>query len=262
MNNKSSYLPASWFESGVGGFHGKPGNVQAVTTLRKGGVSTGDFCEYNLATHVNDDLQAVKTNREKLKQDLQLPSEPFWLEQVHSNKVVCIDDIDNIQASAPAVIQADASISRNKGKVCVVLTADCLPVFFCNQAGTEVAVAHAGWRGLHAGIISNTIKAMHSSSDELLVSLGPAIGAKVFEVGNEVMQAFVEKDRNNLEAFTETRKGHYLCDIYQLARTELQSAGISRIAGGGYCSYTEKHRFYSYRRQHNTGRMASLIWLK
>ena len=257
-NSKSSYLAASWPENNFG----KPHNVRAITTLRKGGVSTGDFCEYNLATHVGDNLQAVKTNRERLRTELVLPSEPVWLEQVHSNKVVNINELDGAKTTATGVIQADASVSRRKGVVCVVMTADCLPVFFCNQNGTEVAVAHAGWRGLHAGIISNTIKAMFSSPDEILVSLGPAIGPQAFEVGDEVFEAFVTKNSLNNSAFVATTKGFYLCDIYQIARIELQALGIKKIAGGDYCTYRENQRFYSFRRQQITGRMASLIWLE
>jgi len=235
--------------------------VFATTTLINGGVSKGDFSEYNLAAHVGDDPKAVMANRLKLFEDLQLPSEPVWLEQVHSNIVVNINELVDVKTTATGVIQADASVSRRKGEVCVVMTADCLPVFFCNQNGTEVAVAHAGWRGLHAGIISNTIKAMFSSPDEILVSLGPAIGPQAFEVGNEVFEAFVTKNSLNSSAFVATTKGHYLCDIYQLARIELQALGVNKIAGENYCTYSEDQRFYSFRRQQTTGRMASLIWL-
>lgn len=250
--NTLFYLPVDW----PGGEVAKPKNVRACTTLRAGGVSTGVYSEYNLADHVGDDPQVVLSSRAKLLEDLHLPSEPVWLEQVHSNKVVRADEL-----VAGQTIQADASTTANKGIVCVVMTADCLPVFICNQRGTEVAVAHAGWRGLHAGIISNTIKAMNSSADELLVYLGPAIGAEVFEVGEDVLDAFVDKNSANKSAFVATKKGHYLCDIYQLARIELQSIGVEKIAGGDYCTYRDEQRFYSYRRQENTGRMASLIWL-
>jgi len=251
--SKRCYLPATW----PGNSLGKPGNVHACTTLRAGGVSSGDYGEYNLAAHVDDDLQAVKKNRLQLVRDLKLPAEPVWLEQVHSNKVIIADKNTEPQTT----IQADASVTGEKGVVCAVLTADCLPVFFCNQSGTEVAVAHAGWRGLHAGIINNTVEAMNSSVDEIQVSLGPAIGPEVFEVGEEVFHAFVDKSRNNQSAFVATSKNHYLCDIYQLARLELQSLGVANIAGGDYCTYSDAQRFYSYRRQEKTGRMASLIWL-
>ncbi len=257
LKHPSSYLSLNWPES----CSARPENVQAYTTLITGGYSTGDYSQYNLAAHVGDDGLAVKANRVKLVEDLSLPSEPVWLEQVHSNKVVCIDELDDSKTTSPVAIQADASVSREKGAVCAVLTADCLPVFFCNQNGSEVAVAHAGWRGLHAGIISNTIKAMSSSPDEILVSLGPAIGPQAFEVGDEVFDAFVTKNSLNNSAFVATTKGHYLCNIYQLARIELQALGITKIAGGEHCTYRENQQFYSYRRQRNTGRMASVIWL-
>lgn len=234
-------------------------NVYAVTTLVNGGVSKGGYSEYNLASHVGDDPEAVKANRAKLVEELQLPSEPVWLDQVHSNIVVRADNTASDQAS---VITADASVSTKNGVVCAVLTADCLPVFLCNNDGTEVAVAHAGWRGLHAGIISNTAKAMYSPVEQIQASLGPAIGPQAFEVGEEVYRAFVDKNAINKSAFTVTKKNHYLCDIYQLARIELQSIGIDRVSGGDYCTYIDDRRFYSYRRQQTTGRMASLIWLK
>jgi YfiH family protein len=242
-------------------FSATPDNVRACTTLISGGFSTGHYSEYNLATHVGDELSAVKENREKLVRDLALPAEPVWLDQVHSNHVIYVDENNISNTSGLTDLKADASITSKKEVVCAVLTADCLPVFICDQSGTEVAVVHAGWRGLHAGIICNTLSAMKSSTDELLVVLGPAIGPKVFEVGVEVMQAFVDKDDLNAEAFVETGKNHYLCDLYQLARNELKTAGVKQVTGGGFCTYSEPERFYSYRRQKITGRMASLIWL-
>jgi hypothetical protein len=252
MKSKASYLAADWPQTSLK----KPENVHAFTTLRNGGFSSGDYEEYNLAMHVGDELQSVNSNRTKLREDLCLPAEPVWLEQVHSNTVICADDV-----AANNIVQADASFSRKKGVVCAVMTADCLPVFFCDQAGAEVAVAHAGWRGLHAGIISNTVAAMQTPADEILVSLGPAIGPQAFEVGEEVLHAFVSKNSLNKTAFVATTEGHYLCDIYQLAHIELQSTGIRLVAGGDYCTYSETQRFFSYRKQPNTGRMASLIWL-
>lgn len=255
---ESSYLVASWSER-------KPANVQAITTLRTGGVSRSDFAEYNLALHVGDDPQAVKVNREKLSSALALPAEPVWLDQVHSNMVLNLDRSGDVEQPATVGkttgMQADASVTRHQGVVCAVMTADCLPLFFCNRNGTEIAIAHAGWRGLHAGIISNTVKAMRSPTDEILVSLGPAIGAQAFEVGEEVRQAFTTKSGCNESAFVASRKGHYLCDIYQLARIELQSLAITKIAGGEYCTYQQDQKFYSFRRQQRTGRMVSLIWI-
>ena len=159
-------------------------------------------------------------------------------------------------------VQADASVARAGGVVCAVLTADCLPVFFSNREGTEVAVAHAGWRGLHGGILSNTLAAMQTAATDVVVSLGPAIGPQAFEVGKEVYDAFVSKNQNNSVAFIATDKDHYLCDIYQLARIELSAIGVTGISGGEYCTFNDSNRFYSYRRHNNTGRMASLIWFK
>lgn len=248
--NEFSYLPASWLH--------KPQNVSAVTTLIHGGVSQGAFSEFNLAMHVGDDAEAVKANRTKLVEDLRLPSEPAWLEQVHSNKVIHVKE----PMARDFPLPADASVSASRGVVCAVMTADCLPVFFCDEAGSEVAVAHAGWRGLHAGIISNTVKTMQTAAEKIQVSLGPAIGAENFEVGEEVFRAFVEKSRLNKSAFIATEKNHYLCDIYKLARIELQSLGIDKITGGEFCTYCDSQQFYSFRRQQKTGRMASLIWLR
>ncbi len=246
------YLPVDWLNP--------PENVRAVTTLRvgepAGSDADSDFQAFNLADHVNDDPQQVMKNRAKLMADLQLPAEPVWLQQVHGNTVIHLDAVSEKKQ------QADASISTDKGVVCAVLTADCLPVFFCNAIGTEVAIAHAGWRGLHAGIISNTVKAMQTAPEDIMVSLGPAIGPASFEVGRDVYDAFIRKDEKNASAFRQTDDEHYLCDIYQLALNELCTLGVQEIAGGGYDTYTDREQFFSYRRHKNTGRMASLIWLE
>jgi len=256
------YMPAQW-----GGATDtvatltKPDNVFAYTTLscadaEPRGFSKGCYDSFNLAAHVGDDQTAVAANRKKLSTELRLPAEPVWLDQVHSNKVVRADLV------TPAEIpQADASVTSSQGVVCAVLTADCLPVFFCNKQGTEVAVAHAGWRGLHAGILSATLAKMRSHAEDVLVSLGPAIGPEAFEVGREVYDAFASKNSANSQAFTTTDDTHYLCDIYQLARIELSASGVKSIAGGNHCSFSEASLFYSYRRENSTGRMASLIWL-
>ncbi len=254
----SSYLPVKWPEQCADKLH----NVFATTTQIYGGVSKGDYLEYNLATHVGDDPVAVSANRAKLVVDLALPSEPVWLEQVHSNKVFLAEKCNTTASAEMHPVQADASVTRMDGVICAVLTADCLPVFFSNREGTEVAVAHAGWRGLHSGIIRNTLAAMQSAAADVVVSLGPAIGPRAFEVGEEVYHAFVSKDQKNSSAFTSTDKDYYLCDIYQLARLELSAIGVTDVSGGGYCTFYDAHRFYSYRRQNNTGRMASLIWMK
>jgi len=257
--HESSYLPAKWPD----GYASSLQNVFATTTLISGGVSKGDYREFNLAAHVGDDHAAITANRAKLAAELALPSEPLWLDQVHSNKVIVADKQSIATASEEELpLQADASVTRVSGVVCAVLTADCLPVFFSNRHGTEVAVAHAGWRGLHAGIISNTLAAMQSDASDVVVSLGPAIGPQAFEVGADVYEAFVSKEQQNRSAFVQSDKNHYLCDIYQLARIELLAVGVAGIAGGGYCTFNDFSYFYSYRRHSNTGRMASLIWFK
>jgi len=259
---ESCYLPAQWAEEG-GAVAAvvKPDNVFAYTTLRctdaeRAGFSKGCYDSFNLATHVGDAPEAVAANRKKLSSELKLPAEPAWLEQVHSNRVVQADRI--VAGELP---RADASVASAKGVVCAVLTADCLPVFFCNKQGSEVAVAHAGWRGLHAGILGATLAKMRSPAEDVLVSLGPAIGPQAFEVGLDVYEAFVSKNRANRQAFVATDDTHYLCDIYRLARIELTESGVRSIAGGSHCSFSETPLFYSYRRQNSTGRMASLIWI-
>ena len=266
MKTKPSklYLSHDWLE--------KPKNVHAYTTLSGESISGeksideklnpnslgfSSYGAFNLATHVDDNVQTVESNRQQLLKELSLPLPPVWLDQIHSNKVFCADRLSYKQQLPP---QADAVYSNVSNVVCAVLTADCLPVFFCDQAGTEIAVAHAGWRGLHAGILSKTIESMETDAENILAYLGPAIGPQSFEVGEEVFQAFVESNEANRVAFVQNQKGHYLCDLYQLARVELDSVGVKQISGGSFCTYTEK-RFYSYRRQNVTGRMASLIWL-
>jgi YfiH family protein len=247
-----AYLHADW--------PGKPANVHAVTTLRAGGYSTGPYTSFNLAAHVEDDPRAVEANRARLAEELRLPSKPVWLNQVHRDTVIRLTHV-----AMDETPDADASLTRTPGLVCAVMTADCLPVFFASEAGDEVAVAHAGWRGLHGGVISSTLAAMDTRADRTLAFLGPAIGAQAFEVGEEVYQAFHDKNPQNDVAFTPSgdRDGsrRFLCDIYQLARLECTSLGIKAVSGGGMCTYSENDKFYSYRRQQTTGRMASLIWM-
>lgn len=256
--HESSYLPVKWPDECTG----KLDNVFAITTLIYGGVSKGDYQQYNLATHVGDDPVAVRANRAKLVEDLALTSEPVWLDQVHSNKVLVAEQYNAAVTAGLPPVQADASVTRTDGVVCAVLTADCLPVFFSNREGTEVAVAHAGWRGLHSGILSNTLAGMRSATTDIVVSLGPAIGPQAFEVGVDVYDAFVSKNQKNSLAFIASDEDHYLCDIYQLARIELSAIGVTGISGGGYCTFNDSSRFYSYRRHNKTGRMASLICFK
>ncbi|MGZ5054982.1 MAG: peptidoglycan editing factor PgeF [Methylobacter sp.] len=228
-----------------------PANIHAATTLRTGGVSGGAYASLNPAMHVGDDAELVKQNRQIIKELLNLPREPVWLEQIHSNLAVQAVTTEPLQ-------QADASYTAKPGVVCAVLTADCLPLLVCSADGSKVAAIHAGWRGLLAGVIGNTLTAMRNS--DALVWLGPAIGPDCFEVGAEVRDAFLEKSAAFMTAFKQQDNGKWLADIYQLARIDLAMLGIDKVYGGGFCTVTEHERFYSFRRDKQTGRMATLIW--
>lgn len=232
-----------------------PANIKALTTTRAGGVSTGSYSSFNLATHVDDLPEHVLQNRQRLCECFHLPAEPVWLNQVHGVAVV-----DAAVATSSAEVAADASYSDQRDRVCAVMTADCLPLLFCNRAGTRVAAAHAGWRGLQAGVIEATVAALGDNPDQLLVWLGPAIGPAAFEVGDEVRTAFIADLPDSAVAFVANRPGHWLADIYLLARMRLRRLGIESVYGGQFCTYTDAQRFYSYRRDPTTGRMATLIW--
>lgn len=227
-----------------------PDQVRAISTSREGGASSSPYESMNLGDHVEDDPRAVAENRRRLAELLALPSEPLWLRQVHG--------VDVLGAEGEC---ADARLVNRPGQVAVVMTADCLPVLFCDRQGREVAAAHAGWRGLVAGILERTVARMEADNGEILAWLGPAIGPQAFEVGDEVRRAFMEYDTRAQEAFTPSPAGRWLADIYQLARQRLESAGIMQIYGGGLCTYSDAERFYSFRRDGATGRMASLIWI-
>jgi YfiH family protein len=231
-----------------------PAHVRSAITTRQGGVSVAPYDSFNLADHVGDAPDAVRSNREQLHGELGLPSEPQWLEQVHGCEVAEVAD----QAT---VCRADAATATEPGRVCAVLTADCLPLLLCNRSGSRVAAVHAGWRGLVAGVIESTLARFEDDPSELLVWLGPAIGPEVFEVGPEVREAFVAAHPADEACFMANRPGHWLADIYQLARNRLQRAGAGYVGGGDYCTVSEPERFFSYRRDGVTGRMASLIWI-
>jgi YfiH family protein len=231
-----------------------PPDVKALVTLRSGGYSCGSYSSFNLATHTGDDPEAVSANRRLLRDHFSLPSEPVWLEQVHSNRIVYAD-------AASRGAPADGSWCDTRACVCAVMTADCLPVLICDRNGSKVAAVHAGWRGLHAGVVSNTVTRLECDPAELLVWLGPAIGPRAFEVGAEVVQAFTDTNPQNTVAFRQTDERHWMCDLYELARIELAGFGIRAVYGGNECTFTDSARFYSYRRDGDTGRMASLIWL-
>jgi YfiH family protein len=228
--------------------------VNSLMTTREGGVSDAPWDSFNLGDHVGDDPGHVAANRARLRQ--QLPAEPGWLKQVHSATVV--------EAGA-GLAEADAAFTRQAGRVCAVLTADCLPVLFCDRAGSVVAAAHAGWRGLAGGVLEATVKAMQVPPGEVLAWLGAAIGPQAFEVGDEVRQAFVTQHPEAAVAFLPhpaSAPGKWLADIYQLARIRLNHVGVHAIYGGGRCTFNEAESFYSYRRDGVTGRMAALIWLE
>lgn len=231
-----------------------PENIRALTTTRTGGVSQGAFQSMNLADHVDDNAEHVKLNREILTAALNI-KQPVWLQQVHGINVVD-------SQTAVHHCKADAVYSNQADEVCNVLTADCLPLLFCNKQGTAVAAAHAGWRGLAEGVIASTVNAMQQKSQDIIVWLGPAIGPDCFEVGQDVFDAFVNKDKNAIKAFTKTDNEHYLADIYYLARLKLNRLGIEQIFGGGLCTYSDEKKFYSFRRNPVTGRMASMIWIE
>lgn len=232
-----------------------PGNVRALTTTRAGGVSDAPYASLNLADHVGDDARAVQENRQRLYERASLPAEPLWLNQVHG--------IDVVEAAhANAGTRADGAYTNQTGVVCAVLTADCLPVFVCDQAGTEVALLHAGWRGLVAGVIEAGLRRFRAPASELLVWFGPAIGASAYEVGADVRDAFVAHERRAAEAFAPKTAGKWTMDIYRLARHRLEGWGVRAIYGGDHCTATQSGLFFSYRRDGATGRMASLIWLE
>lgn len=229
-------------------------SVRACSTTRSGGVSPVPFDSFNLGLHVGDANQSVENNRARLMTLAALPAEPLWLEQVHGTGVIHADNWH------PG-IEADAVYADKADQVCAIMTADCLPVLFTNRKGTAVAAAHAGWRGLLNGVIENTLGHFHQDGGEILAWLGPAIGPTQFEVGTEVFAAFTDKDSEAATAFTPTDQAHYLADIYLLARQRLAACGVTAVFGGDNCTFSDKARFFSYRRDGVTGRMASLIWI-
>jgi len=226
-------------------------NIHAAVTLRSGGVSQGTFDSLNLGLHVNDEPENVYKNRRIISRMLDLPSEPVWMEQVHGVGVIKADQGKQIE-------KADASYTDKKNTVCAVLTADCLPILLATMDGSKIAVIHAGWRGLLSGIAANTVNTIGTIN--LVAWLGSAIGVDCFEVGQEVKDFFIKKSEKFTQVFTKINEKKYLADIYNLAKIELTSVGINQVYGGGFCTVTDKERFYSYRRDGETGRMATLIW--
>lgn len=232
--------------------------VVAGTTTRDGGVSEGAFRSLNLGAHVGDDPAAVAENRRRLAGHLALPAEPLWLSQVHGTRVVehtgpgCTD-------VAP---EADAAVTFAKGRVLAVLTADCLPVVLASRDGRRLGVAHAGWRGLAAGVLERTVTALGVPGRDLVAWLGPAIGPDAFEVGGEVREAFLATDPGAGAAFTPNERGRWQADLAGLARRRLQALGLVTVTGGGDCTFRDPGRFFSFRREPRTGRLATLAWIR
>lgn len=225
-----------------------PSNVGCFVSTRMGGSSCAPYDSFNLATHVGDEVESVLKNRKALP--VQVES---WLNQVHSNKVL------RLPLSSEQDLTADASVTSVKGTACAVLTADCLPLLICSRGDSEIGAVHAGWKGLANGIIENTIHEMDSPADDLLVWMGPAIGPCHFEVGKELLNSFKDYE----EAFLPGKSpGKYYMDIYKVAKLKLLNLGVSQVYGGQYCTFEESERFYSYRRDGITGRMASVIWME
>lgn len=232
-----------------------PESVGACSTTRKGGISLPPYDALNLGAHCGDNPQHVAENRRLLSVAANLPAPPVWLEQVHGNAVLRLDDEPFLTK------RADAAYSHTPGKVCAVMTADCLPVLFCNTAGTEVAAAHAGWRGLCAGVLEQTVACFQDKPENITAWLGPAIGPAAFEVGPEVREAFISVDKKAASAFRAFGEKYY-ADIYLLARQRLENVGVTQVYGGDRCTWSEPADFFSYRRESITGRQASFIWLK
>jgi len=231
-----------------------PQGVAACSSTRIGGVSLSPYDSLNLGAHCGDNPEQVEENRKRLFAAGNLPSKPVWLEQVHGK------DVLKLSGGPYLSKRADASYSNTPGTVCAVMTADCLPVLFCNRAGTEVAAAHAGWRGLCEGVLEETVACFGDKPENIIAWLGPAIGPDAFEVGAEVREAFMAKDPHADSAFV-PRGEKYLADIYQLARQRLANVGVENVYGGDHCTFSESETFFSYRRDNTTGRMASFIWL-
>ena len=232
--------------------------VRMVCTTRDGfGESLPPFDIGNLGLRCGDDPAIVERNRVALRMQYALPSKPRWLQQVHGARVARFDEA-NAMGDEP---EADAAVTNVPDVVLAILTADCLPVLFCSDDGEMIAAAHAGWRGLSAGVLENAVDAMRVAPEKLRAWMGPAAGPQAYEVGEEVRAAFVDRDTAAADAFVPTRPGHWLCDLYSLARLRLAGVGVTRVSGGGLCTISDPQRFFSHRRDGRTGRMATLIWV-
>lgn len=245
-------MSAGWFAPDWPAIEG----IRACFTLRTGGVSVGRYASFNLAAHVGDAPAAVAANRELARSELGLPAEPLWLEQVHGCQVV---DADAPRAPAASPPRADAAVTRRARTVLAVLVADCLPVLVAACDGSALGVAHAGWRGLAGGVIEATVNAL-AGHGPLQAWIGPGIGARHFEVGSEVREAFLAHDPLAERAFRPNARGRWLCDLPLLAQDRLSRSGVSAVYVSEACSFADPARFYSYRRDGVTGRMAALLW--
>jgi purine-nucleoside/S-methyl-5'-thioadenosine phosphorylase / adenosine deaminase len=233
-----------------------PAGTRAAFTLRTGGISQPPFEDLNIASHVGDDPRAIAENRRRLREGLGLPGEPAWLEQVHGHRVIDLDREPSCGSLGPA----DGAVTRSQARICAIQVADCMPVLFATHDGSAVGAAHAGWRGLAGGVLEATVRAMNTPGGELLAWLGPAIGQRHFEVGEEVRAAFLAADAGAAVAFSANERGRWQCDLYALARRRLASLGVNAVFGGGWCTFADRGRFFSYRRDGRCGRMAALIW--
>jgi polyphenol oxidase len=240
-------------------WHAPPG-VRAAFTTRQGGVSAPPWDSFNLGVHVKDSPQAVAANRARLRQIANLPGEPAWLSQVHGVNVVDLDKAGDLLA--PPI--ADAAIAHDRGRVCTIMVADCLPVLFASRDGSRIGAAHAGWRGLAAGVLEKTVTALGLPGSQLSAWLGPAISREHFEVGDEVREAFVAADAGATMAFEKNARGKWQADLVALARRRLEALGVTDVSGGEWCTVADRERFFSHRRDSrsggNSGRMAALIW--
>jgi len=232
-----------------------PAGVRAAFTTRLGGVSAAPWDSFNLAMHVGDDPSHVAANRARLTKLAELPAEPAWLAQVHG-ATVC--DLDVVNVLAP--FTADAAVAGGAGRVCAVMVADCMPVLFASRDGRRIGAAHAGWRGLAAGVLERTVVALGVAGRDLTAWMGPAISREHFEVGDEVRAAFVDKDAGTAAAFVRNERGRWRADLVALARRRLAALGIHQVHGGEWCTFADRERFFSYRRDGKGGRMAALIW--
>jgi YfiH family protein len=245
-----------------------PSGVRAAFTLRSGGVSGAPYDSLNLGAGIGDSPAAVAENRHRVREKLRLPGEPVWLDQVHGIDVIALGamgrsgSLTAAGTAASAGTTGDAAIAWGPGHVCAIRVADCMPVLFAARDGSAVGAAHAGWRGLAGGVLEATVRRLGIPASQLIAWMGPAIGPTHFEVGDEVRAAFTATDLDAALAFVANARGRWQCDLYALARRRLTAIGIAEIYGGGWCTFAEADRFFSYRRSGQCGRMAALIWIE